>query len=134
MIGDVDIIIDAMDNFTARYVLNEVSHSRGIPLMHGGVAGLTGQATLIIPGETPCLSCIFPEAKTTIGTPILGTTAGMIGLIEAEETIKYLTGTGKTLAGKLLLWDGAVNRMDIFSVKKSPRCQICSNNHEEKHE
>jgi adenylyltransferase/sulfurtransferase len=132
IIGDADIIVDAMDNFTARYALNEVSHALDIPLMHGGVAGLTGQATLIIPGKTACLSCIFPDAKTTIGTPILGTAAGVIGLIEAEETIKHLTSTGKTLAGKLLLWDGAVNRMDIFSVKKSHRCPVCSNNYEEK--
>lgn len=132
MIGDANIIVDAMDNFTARYVLNGVSQARDIPLMHGGVAGLIGQATLIVPKKTACLSCIFPDAKTTTGTPILGTTAGVIGSIEAEETIKYLTGTGETLAGKLLLWDGEVNRMDVFSVKKSRRCPVCSGSSEEK--
>lgn len=132
MIGDADIIVDAMDNFTARYVLNGVSQARDTPLMHGGVAGLTGQATLIVPKKTACLSCIFPDAKTTTGTLILGTTAGVIGSIEAEETIKYLTGTGETLAGKLLLWDGEVNRMDVFSVKKSRRCPVCSDSSEEK--
>ncbi len=132
MIGDADIIVDAMDNFAARYVLNEMSQAHDIPLMHGGVAGLTGQATLILPKKTACLSCIFPDAKTTTGTPILGTAAGVIGSIEAEETIKYLTGTGETLAGKLLLWDGAVNRMDVFSVKKSRRCPVCSGSFEEK--
>ncbi|MDU9376417.1 Protein HesA, heterocyst [Methanocorpusculaceae archaeon Sp1] len=126
LIGDADIIVDAMDNFAARYVLNEFSHKSKIPLVHGGVAGLSGQATLIIPGITPCLSCIFPNAQTTKGTPILGSTAGVIGSIEAQETIKYLTGAQDTLAGKLLLWDGAVNRMDVFSVKKSPRCSVCS--------
>ncbi|MDE2519142.1 MAG: HesA/MoeB/ThiF family protein [Methanocorpusculum sp.] len=131
MIGDADIIVDAMDNFTARYILNEMSQTLDIPLMHGGVAGLNGQATLIIPKKTACLSCIFPDAHTTTGTPILGAAAGIIGSIEAEETIKYLTGTGETLAGKLLLWDGAVNRMDVFSVKKSRRCPICSPTSEE---
>ncbi|HJK66476.1 MAG TPA: adenylyltransferase, partial [Methanocorpusculum sp.] len=65
-------------------------------------------------------------------TPILGAAAGVIGSIQAEETIKYLTGTGDTLAGKLLLWDGAVNRMDVFSVKKSRRCPVCSNICEDK--
>lgn len=130
MIGDADIIVDAMDNFAARYVLNEMSQTLGIPLMHGGVAGLLGQATLIVPGKTACLSCIFPEAKTTFGTPILGSIAGVIGSIEAGETIKYLTGTGETLAGKLLLWDGAVNTMELFSVKKSRRCPVCSCNSE----
>ncbi|HJJ98846.1 MAG TPA: HesA/MoeB/ThiF family protein [Methanocorpusculum sp.] len=132
MIGDADIIVDALDNFTTRYILNEVSQTRGIPLMHGGVAGFTGQATLIVPKKTACLFCIFPDVKTTDETPILGTTVGVIGSIEAEETIKYLTGTGETLAGKLLLWDGAVNRMDVFSVKKSQRCPVCSVSFEEK--
>ncbi|HJK01800.1 MAG TPA: HesA/MoeB/ThiF family protein [Methanocorpusculum sp.] len=126
MIGDADIIVDAMDNFNTRYVLNEISHVQEIPLVHGGVAGFTGQATLIIPKKTACLSCIFPDAKTTTSTPILGTTAGVIGSIEAEETIKYLTNTGDTLAGKLLLWDGTINRTDIFTVKKSKNCPICS--------
>ncbi|HJK47386.1 MAG TPA: HesA/MoeB/ThiF family protein [Methanocorpusculum sp.] len=132
MIGDADIIVDAMDNFSARYILNEISQTLDIPLMHGGVAGLTGQVTLIIPRKTACLSCIFPDAKTTTVTPILGAAAGVIGSIQAEETIKYLTGTGDTLAGKLLLWDGAVNRMDVFSVKKSRRCPVCSNICEDK--
>ncbi len=126
LIGDADIIVDAMDNFAARYVLNQFSQELKIPLMHGGVAGLSGQATLIIPGETPCLSCIFPNAQTTRGTPILGSTAGVIGSIQAQETIKYLTGSPDTLAGRLLLWDGAVNRMDVFSVKKSAKCPVCS--------
>lgn len=132
MIGDADIIVDAMDNFSARYVLNACSQHLGVPLMHGGVAGLSGQATLIVPGETACLSCIFPEARTTEKNPILGTAAGVIGSIEAEETIKYLTGTGETLAGKLLLWDGSVNKMDVFSVRKSRRCPVCSGSFEVK--
>ena len=116
-----------MDNFAARYVLNKFAVDEGLPLMHGAVAGFTGQATLVIPGKSPCLSCIFPEVKTTEKTPVLGSTAGVIGSIEAGEVIKYLTGTGTTLAGKLLLYDGAVNYMETFSVKKSPRCPVCAN-------
>ncbi|MEA5085603.1 MAG: HesA/MoeB/ThiF family protein [Methanocorpusculum sp.] len=125
MIGNADIIVDALDNFTGRYVLNVVSRELEIPLVHAAVAGLCGQATLIIPGKTPCLSCIFPSAVTTKKTPVLGTTAGIIGSIEAQETIKYLTNTGETLAGKLLVWDGEINKMDIFSVKRSKTCQVC---------
>lgn len=126
LISDADIIVDAMDNFAARYVLNAAALDLGIPLMHGGIAGLTGQATLVVPGKTPCLSCIFPGVETTVKTPVLGVTAGVIGSIEAQETIKYLTGIGETLAGKLLLWDGLVNRAEVFSVKRSRRCPVCS--------
>ena len=127
LVGDADIIVDCMDNFAARYVLNRFAVDEGLPLMHGAVAGFTGQATLVIPGKTPCLSCIFPEAKTTEKTPVLGPTAGVIGSIEAGEVVKYLTGTGTTLAGKLLIYDGGVNSMETFSVKKSPRCPVCAN-------
>lgn len=127
LVGDADIIVDCMDNFAARYVLNRFAVDEGLPLMHGAVAGFTGQATLVIPGKTPCLSCIFPEAKTTEKTPVLGPTAGVIGSIEAGEVVKYLTGIGTTLAGKLLIYDGGVNSMETFSVKKSSRCPVCSN-------
>ncbi len=126
LIGDADIIMDCMDNFAARYVLNRFALEEGIPLVHGAVAGFIGQATLIIPGKTPCLACIFPDVKTTTKTPVLGSVAGVIGSIQAGEAIKYLTGTGTTLAGRLLLYDGAVNSMDTFTVKKSPRCPVCT--------
>lgn len=128
LIGDSDIIVDAMDNFSARYVLNKAAFDLHIPLMHGAVSGFSGQATLIIPNKTPCLSCIFPKAETSVTQPILGTTAGVIGSIQAEEVIKYLTDTGETLAGKLLLWDGKVNQMDLFTVKKSTQCCVCGYN------
>ncbi|MDR3102242.1 MAG: HesA/MoeB/ThiF family protein [Methanocalculaceae archaeon] len=136
LIGDADIIVDAMDNFAARYVLNKMSQMLEIPMMHGGVAGLSGQAALIIPGKTACLSCIFPDAMTTTGTPIIGVTAAIIGTIEAQETIKYLAGTGETLAGKLLLWDGAVNKIEVFTVKKNRHCPVCAGTKqdEEQHE
>jgi len=126
LIGDADIIVDCMDNFDARFILNKAALELDIPLMHGAVAGFTGQATLVIPGKTPCLSCIFQNAKTTTKTPVLGATAGVIGSMEAAEVVKYLTGTGSTLAGKLLLYDGAENSMEIFTVKKSPRCPMCA--------
>lgn len=126
LIGGADIIVDCMDNFDARFILNKAALELDIPLMHGAVAGFTGQATLVVPGKTPCLSCIFQNAKTTTKTPVLGAAAGVIGSMEAAEVVKYLTGTGSTLAGKLLLYDGAENTMEIFTVKKSPRCPMCA--------
>ncbi|MDO5844732.1 MAG: HesA/MoeB/ThiF family protein [Methanocorpusculum sp.] len=123
--GDADIIVDCMDNFEARYVLNRFSHEKDTALVHGAVSGFSGQATLIVPDKTPCLSCIFPNAVTSEKTPVFGFTAGVIGSIEAGEAIKYLTGEGNTLAGKLLVYDGRVNSFDVFSVKKSSKCKVC---------
>ena len=124
MIDGVDLIIDCMDNFETRYILNAASQKLGIPLLHGAVAGYSGQITLVIPGVTPCLSCIFPKAVTTKSTPVLGASAGIVGSMQALEAVRFLTGK-PTLAGKLLLFDGAANTVDVFSVKKSKRCTVC---------
>ncbi len=124
LIGAADLIVDCMDNFAARYVLNRASRAADIPLLHGAVAGFSGQMTLIIPHETPCLACIFPGAETAGSTPVLGAAAGVVGSMQAMEAVRYLTGK-PTLAGKLLLYDGAVNSIDVFTVKKSNRCPVC---------
>ena len=86
-----DVIVDAMDNFETRYLLNGAALERGIPLVHGAISGFFGQATTIIPGRTPCLACIFPNPPPDETVPALGTTAGVIGLVQANETIKYLS-------------------------------------------
>ena len=123
--GDVDLIVDAMDNFTTRYLLNEVAVKSGIPLMHGAISGFFGQATTIIPGKSPCLRCIFPKAPPKVEFPVLGPTAGVIGMIQANEVIKFLTGTGELLTGRLLLWDGTSSTMDLLEVERQPDCGIC---------
>jgi len=101
-----DLIIDALDNFDTRHVLNRLAVERKIPLIHGAVSGYRGQATTIIPGKTPCLYCIFPSSFKKEVFPVLGTTPGVIGTIQANEAIKYLTGQRKLLENRLLLWDG----------------------------
>lgn len=128
MVEGADLIIDCMDNFETRYILNEVALKENIPLLHGAVSGYSGQLTLIIPNVTPCLSCIFPKATTTSKTPVIGATAGVVGSLQALEAVRYLTGNA-TLAGKLLLYDAAANTLDTFAVKKSPRCTVCGEQH-----
>lgn len=123
--GESEIIVDCMDNFSARYVLNQYSHENNVPLVHGAVSGFSGQATLIVPNQTACLSCIFQNAVTTEKTPVLGFAAGIIGSIEAGEAIKFLTGKGDTLAGKLLVYDGVSGSFESFKVKKSKNCKVC---------
>ena len=124
LIGDADLILDCLDNFEARYVLNRAALRLNKPLLHAAVSGYTGQLTLIIPGHTPCLSCIFPKAESVQSPPALGAACGVVGSLQALEAVRYLTGN-PTLAGKLLLYDGAANAINTFSVKKSSRCREC---------
>ncbi|HJJ39315.1 MAG TPA: HesA/MoeB/ThiF family protein, partial [Methanocorpusculum sp.] len=111
LIGNSDVILDCLDNFEARYVLNRAALRLNKPLLHAAVSGYTGQLTLIIPKETPCLSCIFPKAESVQSPPALGAACGVIGSLQALEAVRYLTGA-RTLAGKLLLYDGAANSIN----------------------
>jgi molybdopterin-synthase adenylyltransferase len=125
LIGDADGIVDAMDNYPARFVLNRVAQERSIPLFHGAIRGFVGQATTCVPGRGPCLACLFPRAPPTEVVPVVGATAGVIGSIQATEAVKYLTGEGELLAGRLLLWDGLAGRMDEIGVEPRAGCPVC---------
>lgn len=124
-----DVIVDAMDTFETRYLLNGAALARKIPLVHGGISGYFGQATTVIPGRTPCLRCLFPAPPPDETVPALGTTAGVIGLVQANETIKYLTRSGTLLAGRLLLWDGTRSTMETIDLKRQAGCPACGRLH-----
>lgn len=125
LVGDAEMIVDATDNFETRYLLNEIAVEKGIPFVHGAISGFFGQATTILPERTPCLRCIFPKKPPEEAFPVIGTTAGVIGLVQANEVIKYLTGTGTLLAGRLLLWDGTTSTMETFTIERQPTCEVC---------
>jgi adenylyltransferase/sulfurtransferase len=125
LVGDADLIIDAMDNYPARYLLNKTALEKRRPFIHGAISGFHGQATTVLPGETACLRCIFRQAPPPATLPVVGVTPGIIGIIQANEAIKYLTGRGELLAGKLLLWDGLVTSLETIEVKRDPKCKDC---------
>lgn len=125
LVGDADLIIDAMDNFPTRYLLNKAALDKGIPFIHGAINGFHGQATTVLPGRTACLRCIFPEAPPPETFPVVGVTPGIIGLIQASEAIKYITGLGDLLAGRLLIWDGLRPCLETIDVERNPRCKDC---------
>jgi adenylyltransferase/sulfurtransferase len=127
LVADADLIIDAMDNFPTRYLLNRTALEKGIPFVHGAVNGFHGQATTVIPGEAACLRCIFHEAPPPSVFPVLGVTPGIIGLIQASEAIKYIVGVGELLTGKLLLWDGLTSQTEIVRVERNADCPDCRN-------
>ncbi|MGB7789029.1 HesA/MoeB/ThiF family protein [Methanoregula sp.] len=129
LVGSSSGIVDAMDNFPTRYLLNETAVHKKIPLFHGAIRGLYGQATTIIPDVTPCLQCIFPKAPPKEVFPVVGVTPGLIGMIQATEVIKYLIHDGRLLTGRLLIWDGLESHAEEICVERDPKCPVCGGSH-----
>lgn len=127
LVPECDVIVDALDNLETRHMLNRLVVKRRIPLIHGAVTGYDGQVTTIVPGKTPCFYCIFPRISKKEVFPVLGATAGIIGSIQANEVIKFLTGQGKLLEGRLLFWNGLSGNFSEISLSKLNNCPICGN-------
>jgi molybdopterin/thiamine biosynthesis adenylyltransferase len=125
LVGRADGIVDAMDNYPARYLLNEIALKKKIPLFHGAIRGFYGQATTIIPGQTACLACIFPKAPPKEVFPVIGVTPGLIGMVQATEVIKYLLKTGELLANRLFIWDGMQAHAEEICIERNPACAVC---------
>jgi adenylyltransferase/sulfurtransferase len=121
-----DLIMDGMDSFSARYMLNGAALRNNIPLFHGAISGYQGQVATIIPGRTACLRCIFPHAPPPSAFPALGSTCGVIGSIQVTEAVKYVIGAGELLENRLLLWDGLNGCMDQVECEINPGCVQCS--------
>ena len=125
LIGDADGIVDAMDNYPTRYLLNDVALEKKVPLFHGAISGFHGQVSTIIPGKTACLRCIVPSAPSTEVFPVVGVTPGVIGTIQVNEVLKYLLGRGNLLANRLLLWDGMALKVEEINLERNPSCKSC---------
>ena len=121
-----DLIMDAVDNYQTRYLLNRAALERGIPFIHGGVYGMEGMATTIVPGQTACLKCIFPEPPPPVTIPVLGVIPGVVGCLQATEAVKYITGIGELLTNRLLVFDGNDLRFREVKLKRNPKCPDCS--------
>jgi molybdopterin-synthase adenylyltransferase len=125
LVGRADGIVDAMDNYPVRYLLNRVAYEKKVPFFHGAIRGFYGQATTIIPGKTPCLACIFPKAPPKELFPVVGVTPGVIGTVQATEVIKYLTRRGDLLTNRLFIWDGLAAAAEEIAIEKNPACPVC---------
>jgi molybdopterin-synthase adenylyltransferase len=128
LIGDADVVIDAMDNLPTRYLLNQTAVTKGIPFIHGAVYGFEGRAMTVLPGKSACLNCLYHGAavpKTKF--PVIGVTPAVIGCIQATEAIKYIVGLGDLLAGRLLNYDGLTMRFNEFKINRDPECPVCKN-------
>jgi molybdopterin/thiamine biosynthesis adenylyltransferase len=125
LVGDADLIMDCMDNFPTRFVLNESARRKKIPLVYGSIWGLEGRLSFIQSPETPCLKCIFPESPPKEVFPVVGATPAVIGSLQTLEAIKYLAGVGTNIKGKLLVWDGSRTEFRTFKAPKDPACPVC---------
>jgi adenylyltransferase/sulfurtransferase len=125
LVGDSDVILDCMDNYPTRFVLNASAVRKGIPLIHGSIWGFEGRVTFIHSPETACLACIFKEAPPREVFPVLGATPGITGTIQAMEAIKYLAGVGSLLKNRLLCCDYLEMRFFEVKARRDPRCTVC---------
>jgi len=125
LIEGADLVLDCLDNPETRIALNRAAIARGIPMVYAAVAEYTGYLSFLNPPATPCLECFIDGTRPAVDPPVPGCTAGMLGTLEAMEALKFLTGTGRTLAGKLLVVEGAVPGFDVIDVARDPRCPAC---------
>ncbi|HEX5027364.1 MAG TPA: molybdopterin-synthase adenylyltransferase MoeB [Gaiellaceae bacterium] len=126
-----DVIVDGADNFPTRYLVNDASVWSGIPVVHGSIFRFEGQVTLFRPGVGPCYRCLFPQPPPPELAPscaeggVLGVLPGIIGSIQANETLKLILGRGDSLAGRLLLFDALGTTLDEVTVRRNPDCPVC---------
>jgi molybdopterin/thiamine biosynthesis adenylyltransferase/rhodanese-related sulfurtransferase len=134
MFAGYDVIVDGTDNFPTRYLVNDACVLLGKPNVYGSIFRFDGQATVFYPPEGPCYRCLYPEPPPPDLVPncaeggVLGILPGMIGVVQATETVKLILGTGKPLIGRLLLYDALEMSFREMKVRKNPKCPICGPN------
>jgi molybdopterin/thiamine biosynthesis adenylyltransferase len=134
MIRGYDFVIDATDNFATKFLINDACYSEKKPFSHAGILEFGGQIMTVLPGRTACYRCVFDsqppadEAVSCSRAGVLGVVPGVIGSLQATETIKYLLGIGELLTDTLLTYDAL--RMEFRKVKlnRNPNCSLCGNN------
>ena len=132
IIGDFSIVIDATDNFEARYLTNSFCVRKKIPFVYGSIFQFSGQMGVFDSTKGPCFQCVFSKVPTeeisnaNKGIGVIGALPGVIGSLQAIETIKMITGVGESIIGRLLLFDGLEMKFREISIGKNFSCPICS--------
>jgi molybdopterin/thiamine biosynthesis adenylyltransferase/rhodanese-related sulfurtransferase len=131
IIGGYDVIVDGVDNFPTRYLLNDASLKLGKPVVHASIYRFEGQLTDFIPGEGPCYRCLYPAPPPPDMAPscqeagVLGVLPGVVGVLQATEAIKILLKVGKPLAGRLLMYDALATKFRELKLRRDPHCPTC---------
>ncbi|TME63600.1 MAG: molybdopterin-synthase adenylyltransferase MoeB [Chloroflexi bacterium] len=134
IIADYDVILDGTDNFPTRYLLNDAALIANKPVVHGSVFRFEGQLTVFKPYEGPCYRCLYPEPPPMALAPscaeagVLGVLPGIIGILQATETIKLLLGIGDPLVGRMMTYDALAGEFNELRLFRDPKCAACGEN------
>jgi molybdopterin/thiamine biosynthesis adenylyltransferase len=131
IIADYDFVIDGTDNFAAKFLINDACVLAGKPYSHGGILQFVGQTITVLPGQSTCYRCIFPEPPPKDAIPtcsqagVIGVLPGVIGSIQATEAIKFLLGAGQLLTGRILMYDALGMKFRDVEIKRNSSCPVC---------
>lgn len=131
LFGQFDVIVDGTDNFTSRYLINDAAVAHGRPVVHGSVYRFEGQVSVFKPHVGPCYRCLYPEAPppelapSCVEAGVLGVLPGVIGLLQATETLKLLLGRGEPLIGRALRYDALAGQVRELRFPRDPACAVC---------
>jgi molybdopterin/thiamine biosynthesis adenylyltransferase/rhodanese-related sulfurtransferase len=137
IIDGYDVIVDGVDNFPTRYLLNDATVRLGIPVVSASILGFDGQLSVFKPHDGPCYRCLYPvpppaELAPSCGANgVLGVLPGTMGLLQATEVVKLVTGAGEPLIGRLLLYEALGATFTELKVRRDPECPICSRDPQE---
>jgi molybdopterin/thiamine biosynthesis adenylyltransferase/rhodanese-related sulfurtransferase len=126
-----DVIVDGLDNFPTRYLINDASIWKNIPVVHGSIFRFDGQVTTFVPKKGPCYRCLYPEPPPAHLAPscseagVLGVLPGIIGVIQATEAVKLILGAGEPLNGRLLMYESLRMRFSQVKLRRDPQCPVC---------
>ena len=127
-----DVVVDGLDNFPTRYLLNDASVRLQIPVVSASILGFDGQISIFAPYDGPCYRCLYPEPPPAELAPscgangVLGVLPGTMGLLQATEVVKLILGEGEPLIGRLLLYEALSTTFTELKVRRDPDCPICS--------
>lgn len=126
-VGNVDVVLDCLDNWETRFLINDYCVLKNIPLIHAAVSELYGQITTVMPGKGPCLRCIFQKipAVQAEAIPILGAVPAVLASLEVVEAVKLLTGIGEPLVGRMLFLDFRRMSFDAIQLSNRRDCPTC---------
>ncbi|HXU80860.1 MAG TPA: molybdopterin-synthase adenylyltransferase MoeB [Polyangia bacterium] len=131
ILSQYDVIVDGVDNFPSRYLLNDASLKLRKPVVHASIYRFEGQMTSFIPGQGPCYRCLYPAPPPPDMAPscqeagVLGVLPGVVGVLQATEAVKIILGIGKSLAGRLLMFDALATKFRELKLRRDPTCPTC---------
>lgn len=132
LFADYDLVLDGTDSFATRDLVNRAAVTSGTPLISGAISQWEGQVSLFhLASDGPCYACVFPEAPASGLAPscaeagVIGPLPGIIGTLMALEAVKWITGAGDTLKGRMLVFDGLYGETRIVAIKRNPTCPVC---------